>query len=228
MPVRKMARYGVHMPEVFVIGHRNPDTDSACAAFCYAALKTALDRDTTYTPAVCGALQPQTKAVFAHAMVSPTRYISSIRATVSDVARRDGMRFDINAPVYAAMKELDEHTISIVPVFSDGETFEGTFGIHEVARYFISGGGEERPSYLFREDNIGKIIPGHFLKRGRKPEFESRIMIGAMSYESSIRRINDLLPEKPVIVIGLRQKILAYEIVQLFQLLIVSCLELVF
>lgn len=222
MPVRKMARYGVHMPEVFVIGHKNPDTDSACAAFCYAALKTAIDRSITYTPAVCGALQAQTKAVFAHAGVNPPRYISTIRPTVSDVARRDGMRLDINDPVFAAMKELDEHTISIVPVFSDGETFEGTFGIHEVARYFISGGGEERPSYLFREDNIGKIIPGHFLKRGKKTEFESRIMIGAMSYESSIRRISDLLPEKPVLVIGLRGKILSYAIEHQFPAIILT------
>jgi manganese-dependent inorganic pyrophosphatase len=213
------------MPEVFVIGHKNPDTDSACAAYCYASLKTAIGKKTIYTPAVCGVLQPQTKFVFTHAKVTPPRYISNIRPTVADVARNDGMRFDINDPVYVAMKELDEHTISVVPVFSGGDHFEGTFGIHEVARYFMSGGGEERPSYLFREANIERIIPGYYHKRGTDQEFISRIMIGAMNYESSIRRISGLLPEKPVLVIGQRERIIAYAVEHQFPAIILTGIQ---
>ena len=30
------------MSQVFVIGHRNPDTDSICSAICYANLKLIL------------------------------------------------------------------------------------------------------------------------------------------------------------------------------------------
>lgn len=35
------------MKPVFVIGHRNPDTDSICSAICYAELKHTLTEKST-------------------------------------------------------------------------------------------------------------------------------------------------------------------------------------
>ncbi|MGL4368814.1 MAG: DRTGG domain-containing protein, partial [Spirochaetota bacterium] len=200
------------MSEIYVVGHKNPDTDSACAAHCYAQLKNTIDPSNTYIPAVCGTLQQQAKFAFSNAGVTPPHYVKDIRARVIDVARKDGMRMNENDPVFIATKELDEHTISVVPVFSDAADFAGIIGIHEVSRFFVAGGTEERPSYTFRTENIGKVIPGFFLKKGAEEEFTARIMIGAMTYESSVRRIKDLLPDKPVLVIGPRPRIIRYAI----------------
>ena len=41
------------MNEIFVVGHRNPDTDSIVAAMSYAALRNALG-DREYTAACLG------------------------------------------------------------------------------------------------------------------------------------------------------------------------------
>jgi manganese-dependent inorganic pyrophosphatase len=210
------------MQEIYVIGHKNPDTDSACAAYCYAQLKNSIDPDNRYIPAVCGALQTQAKFVFSHAGVTPPQYIKDIRPRVIDVARNDGMRLDINDPIFLAMKELDEHTISVIPVFSEVTRFKGIIGIHEVSSFFIAGGMNERPSYTFRAENIAQVVPGHFYKKGSDEEFTSYIMIGAMTYESTVRRINDLLPAKPVLVIGQRSKIINYAIEHDFPAIILT------
>ena len=37
---------GIKKDKVFVIGHKNPDTDSICSAICYANLKSKLSSDT--------------------------------------------------------------------------------------------------------------------------------------------------------------------------------------
>ena len=210
------------MQEVYVIGHKNPDTDSICAAHCYAQLKNITDPSTRYIPAVCGTIQAQAKFVFSHAGVTPPHYIKDIRPRVIDVARNDGMRLDINDPVYIAMKELDEHTVSVVPVFSEENRFEGIMGIHEVSRFFVRGGLKDRPTYMFRAGNIERVLPGHFHTRGKQEEFTSHIMIGAMTFESSVKRINDLLPVKPVLVIGLRSKIITYAVEHQFPAIILT------
>ncbi len=198
------------MPQIYVVGHRNPDTDSACAAHCYAHLKNILSHDTPHIPAVCGTLNTQSEFAFERARVDPPRVIADVYPRVSDVARRDGMRLRENDPIFIAVKELDAHTVSVIPVFSEADKFTGIIGIHEITRYFIESGLSERPSYPFRVDNIEQIIPGEILKRG-KDEFTAPIMIGAMNVESSLARI-DSCAEKPVLIVGKRPDIIAHAV----------------
>lgn len=52
------------MDEIIVIGHKNPDTDSICAAYCCAYLKNSISNNSRYIPARCGNVNKQTKFVF--------------------------------------------------------------------------------------------------------------------------------------------------------------------
>ena len=47
---------------IYVIGHKNPDTDSICSAIAYARLKNKLGEG-EFKPARCGAVNPETKFV---------------------------------------------------------------------------------------------------------------------------------------------------------------------
>lgn len=48
---------------VYVIGHKNPDTDSICSAAGYAAFKNAAGNTTSYIPRRAGSLNPETEFV---------------------------------------------------------------------------------------------------------------------------------------------------------------------
>ena len=48
--------------KVFVIGHKNPDTDSICSAIAYAALKNKTD-DGVFVPKRAGEVNNETKYV---------------------------------------------------------------------------------------------------------------------------------------------------------------------
>ena len=59
---------------IWVVGHRNPDTDCTVAAMTYAALKQSqADGTTLYIPAVLGPLNPETRAVLARASANSRR-----------------------------------------------------------------------------------------------------------------------------------------------------------
>lgn len=72
---------------VFVIGHRNPDTDSICAALGYAEYlrRTRLP---DAVAACCGEVNPRTQFVLTQAGVEPPRLVMDVRPTVGQVCRR--------------------------------------------------------------------------------------------------------------------------------------------
>lgn len=200
------------MSETIVIGHKNPDTDSCCAAWTYARFKNETDPSRKYIPAVCGPLQAQAKFVFANAGIEPPIYLKDVQPRVIDVVRNDGMRLDLNDPIMLAFEDLDEHTISVVPVFDGPAKFVGIVGIHEMTRYFLASSLKSRPRYTFRTDNIQKVIPGRFIRRGSAEEYSAPIMIGAMSLEDSRQRLKDLEPVKPIMVVGNRPDIINHAV----------------
>ncbi len=200
------------MSEIIVIGHKNPDTDSACAAWSYARFKNIINPECRYVAAVCGSLGDQTKFVFSNAGVDAPVYLKDVQPRVLDIAEIDGLRLDSNDPIMLAFEDLDEHTISVVPVFDGPDTFSGIISMHEITRYFVDGTLKSRPCNTFRLDNIEKVLPGRFLKRGNLDEFSAPILIGAMNYDNSVKYIQSLEPAKPIMVIGHRPDLINYAI----------------
>ncbi len=199
------------MPEIIVIGHKNPDTDSACAAWSYARFKNTIDPEHRYRAAICGPLGNQAKFVFSNAGVEPPAYLKDVQPRVLDIAEADGLRLDSNDPILMAFEDLEEHTISVVPVFEGSNNFAGIIGIHEMTRYFVEGSLKSRPLHTFRADNIQKVLPGRFLQRGQQEEFSAPIMIGAMSLENSKKRLKTL-DAKPIIVVGHRPELIRFAV----------------
>ena len=196
------------MSEIIVIGHRNPDTDSACAAWSYARYKNAVDPQHRYRAAVCGQLGRQAKFVFSNAGVEPPPYLKDVIPRVGDIAEDAGIRLDQNDPLKMAFHDLDTPRLSVVPVFDDAKNFAGIVGVHEMLGYFVEGTVKSRPFYTFRADNIEKVIPGYFLKRGRDDEFRAPIMAGAMALDQSAKRLDALAPAKPIMIVGNRPELI--------------------
>jgi manganese-dependent inorganic pyrophosphatase len=69
---------------IYVIGHRNPDTDSVCSAIGYADLKRRLTGG-DYRAVRCGHLNDETKFVLSRFGVKPPEYVKDIRIQVMDM-----------------------------------------------------------------------------------------------------------------------------------------------
>lgn len=64
--------------DIWVIGHKNPDTDSICAAISYAYLKNAIDEENHYIPKKAGSLNEETSYIL-------NRFGVDVPETVNDV-----------------------------------------------------------------------------------------------------------------------------------------------
>jgi manganese-dependent inorganic pyrophosphatase len=212
------------MAEIYVTGHKNPDMDSTCSSFCYTHLKNILDSGNTYTAVRCGNLNKQTKSVFKRLDLEPPELKKDVYPRVIDVAWRNLLRLDIESPVLAAVRGIDERNLSVIPVFS-GEDFRGIVSVHEITRFFIQENTGIRPVHNFLIDNFGEVLPGYFLKKGDHREFEAPIMTGAMPYTVSIERLSRLSPLKPVLIVGLRKDIVMHAVERRLPALILTGVE---
>lgn len=69
------------MKKVWVLGHKNPDTDSICAAIAYAALKNATEKDTVFVAKRAGQINEETRYVLEHFDVKEPELAEDARGT---------------------------------------------------------------------------------------------------------------------------------------------------
>ena len=214
------------MNDIFITGHRNPDMDSVCASWAYAQLKTTLDPQTRYHAIRCGHMNTQTKATLKEIGITPPRLEKDVHPRVRDIVTRNPHRISADEPTLNAVKIIHDYNISIIPVFEENPTretkFAGLVSVNEISDFLISEHLGGRPRYAFRTDNFNKVLSGFCYKQGEHHEFTAPVMIGAMPYETSLDRIKALLPDKPILVVGQREKILEYAIEQQFPAIVLT------
>jgi inorganic pyrophosphatase/exopolyphosphatase len=126
------------MNAIWVIGHRNPDTDCTVAALTYAALKQSqADDDTRYIPAVLGPLNAETRAVL-------ERFGEFVPFTLADVLPRvrDIMTTAIRSVADDATLDdvaalMRDYRISTVPVIGGDDRLRGVVTVDEIADRYL-------------------------------------------------------------------------------------------
>ena len=121
---------------VFVIGHKNPDTDSICSAISYAYLKNILSEKNNgefrYVPSRAGQINEETQYVLNHFGVEAPRYISDIRPQVADIEyhRTEGVEEELS--LKNAWYNMRKEQIVSLPILS-GEKLKGIITIGDIA-----------------------------------------------------------------------------------------------
>jgi len=210
------------MKTIYITGHRNPDMDSICSAYCYAKLKQKIDPDRKYIPIRCGHMNKATKQLFAQLGVEPPQLLKDLRPTVREIVKTVDEQFHIHDPVHEIIRMLNERTVSVAPVFDDIDRFIGLISVDEVTGFFLREHAKDRPRYHFRIDNFQRVVPGEFIRRGSRNTFETQLMTGAMPIEVSRKRIQQLLPDKPVIIVGMRREIVDHAVEEQFPAIIIT------
>ena len=72
------------MKKVYVIGHRNPDTDSICSAIAYANLKNQVEGN-GYEAYRAGNINGETRYVLDTFGIKDPKYVSDVRPRLKDV-----------------------------------------------------------------------------------------------------------------------------------------------
>ncbi len=121
---------------VYVIGHKNPDTDSICSAISYSYLKNAIAKrdglEYTYIPSRSGHINEESQYVLDYFKMDPPTYISDIRPQVTDVEIRRTQGVDAEMSLKNAWYLMRRNSIVSLPILEE-QKLKGIITIGDIA-----------------------------------------------------------------------------------------------
>ncbi len=113
---------------IFVIGHKNPDTDSICSAIGYAAYKHACG-ETGYVAARCGNSNPRIDAVLKRFGVALPVFLGDVTPRVRDIMKRKPHCAKLSDTCSEALEAMDKYDFRALPVVDDADHLKGLISI---------------------------------------------------------------------------------------------------
>lgn len=127
---------GIRKQKVFVVGHRNPDTDSICSAICYANLKCALSQDAEYIAMRAGTLNEETQYVLERFGVQPPLYLKDVRTQVRDIEIRETEGVNQDISLKKAWKLMKDKNVVTLPI-TENDKLAGIISISDIATSYM-------------------------------------------------------------------------------------------
>lgn len=209
---------------VFVIGHRNPDTDSICSAIGYAEFK----RRTGMPEAVaarCGDTNDRIDFVLGTFGVPPPRFVADVSPKVRDVMQPDILSVGPDATAADALGIMDEHDLRVLPVLDDSRRCRGLVSLFKISKFLFPAANRLPDSrrVVSSLKNLartlgGTLLLGHEVDR----EEDLSLLIGAMRLDSFADRLVRFPREKLAIVVGDRADIQERAIAEKVRVVIVT------
>lgn len=120
-----------HEKKVFVIGHKNPDTDSICSAIAYAWLKEQVTQ-TKHVACCCGEVNAETSYVLTRFGVDSPRYLDDVGTQVKDIEIRENPGVSPELSLNRAW-ELMRETQVVTLAVTTGEHLDGLITVSDIA-----------------------------------------------------------------------------------------------
>lgn len=174
---------------LYVLGHKNPDSDAICASIGYTALLHAQGQSNAIA-ARQGPLRPETAYILERFGVSAPRLITDVRPRVAEVMTSPAITVHEETSLYDVGQILETRSIRAVPVVNDDNRLIGVTGIEDFAHSFIAGlAPESLDKVPINMANVEKTLGGRVLVSAPERVMHDRVMVGAMRINSMLQRI---------------------------------------
>lgn len=126
--------------KIYVIGHKNPDTDSICSAIAYAYLKNQRSEDecVEYVEKRAGSISPETQFVLDSFGVSAPGYVPNVKTQVRDMEIRRTKGVPNSISLKNAWTLLNESKGTTLPILKKDAQLEGLISIGDIARSYMA------------------------------------------------------------------------------------------
>ena len=123
---------------VWVVGHKNPDTDSICASIAYAELKNKLAKQqgefgVTYIPSRAGEVNAETAYVLSYFGMKAPEYIDDVGTQIRDIAYKHTQGISSHLSMKKAWEMMKTLNVVTLPVVNDKNKVEGIIVTGDIA-----------------------------------------------------------------------------------------------
>lgn len=122
--------------KVWVIGHKNPDTDSICSAIAYAELKNKIG-GRKYEAKRAGQTNEETKYVLEHFKVEAPEYVGDVGAQVKDIEIRETPGVSCQISLKTAWEMMKAQNVATLPIVRENGTLQGLIITGDIATSYM-------------------------------------------------------------------------------------------
>jgi len=183
---------------IYVIGHRNPDTDSICSAIGYSHLKQAMGVNAV--PARCGKINNETKYALEYFKVDQPLLLTDLYPRVKDVALECKTVVRQHDTLRHLGEVMRKSELQSVPVTDSNGDLVGIVTVSDLAkRYFLELGLQSLVEMRVRYRDIIQATEAKVLVSGDENELiEGNIIIASGSAFSTVSILN----KKDIVLVG--------------------------
>jgi manganese-dependent inorganic pyrophosphatase len=195
----------------YIIGHKNPDADSICAAIAYAAFKEAKG-ESGYLPARCGNSNARIDTILTRFHQPLPVYLSDVTPRVRDLMVRDVVSVCQTATCAEALELIDKHDIRTLPVVAEDNCVVGSVSVFQLGSFFVPQIREPREmrKVFTTLAHISRALKAQTVHSDR-PDFaeELFVRVGAMDVKSfgTVSAGEGIPFSKTIIIVGDRRDI---------------------
>ncbi len=120
---------------IYIIGHRNPDTDSICSAIGYANLKQA--QGECAIPARAGKINAETKYVLERLNIPAPKLINDLYPKVKDIMSGSNITVSPNDTLKDIGQVMKQYNVKSVPVVDTGGLLVGVVTVGDLAKLYF-------------------------------------------------------------------------------------------
>ena len=190
--------------KIFVIGHKNPDTDSICSAIAYCDIKNRTTQDSKYIAKRAGQIKEETEYVLNRFGVQPPGYLSNIGTQVKDMDIRLSPEANKSMSLKNAWDLMQENSIVSLPIREKDGTLEGLITIGDIAKTYM----DTTDSYLLSRartqyQRIAETIGGKVVEGNGHGYFvQGKIMVATANPD----KMKEYVEENDMIIMGNREE----------------------
>src|SRR5690554_4174448 len=147
----------MELNKIYIIGHRQPDTDSICSVIGYAELRNRTEPG-RYIPARCGEVNAETEFALRKFNAEAPVYIASVEPTVSDIPL-DTRSVRQDVPTVDVADLMDTYDMRNMPITDEDETLVGLVSEYGLARAYVRKNPREQLSLIpMRLETLARIL----------------------------------------------------------------------
>jgi len=190
------------MSKVFIIGHRNPDTDSICSALSYASLRNSMENTERYVPVRIGDISAETQFVLDRFGIEPPIFMENVKAQVLDLNIKKIPTVEPEFSLKSTWKTMKEQGITTLCVIKEAGVIEGIITIGDLARSYLEPiDNQDLAIAKTPVKNLLEVLEGRLLAGDEKRIIlNGKILVGAMDPDT----MKDYLHHGDAIILGNR------------------------
>lgn len=186
--------------KVYVIGHKNPDTDFICSAIAYAELKRRITGK-FYEARRAGQINEETKYILDRFGVEPPEFLDNVSLQVKDMDINRMKGIDGNVSIKDVWEMMKARNMKTMPIVS-GDSLEGLITIGDIATSYM----DVHDSKILAKaqtpyENIKKALDGSMVSSASSAQYtDGKVAIAA----SGTDIMEDFIEKGDLVILGNR------------------------